>query len=89
MPGNPQAIDSIRLIKHYPEPHTSFLSATRKTTAEAFPDQLYAYLLELVKNPEECILPALLTPEQTAWMVYCRLMEEFGKGELKKNDEPF
>ena len=66
-------VDIIRLFKHRPELHTSFLTSTRELSAMEVRKALYPYMLGLVRDTDSYQVPHFLTPEQTTNVVLRRV----------------
>jgi len=69
--GDTRSFDLIRLLKHAPKPHTSFLNSTRQLTARETKAALFPYLVGLVNHPDLYTVPFGLPAEdvvQRMWV---------------------
>jgi len=67
------SVEIVRLFKHRPELHTSFLSSTRELSVRGVRKALYPYVLGLVKDTGSYQVPHFLTPEQTTKIILERV----------------
>lgn len=69
-----EALDIIRIFKHGPQLHTSFVNSTKDLTAEEVKKTIYPYFLNLCKNPEIYNVPHSTTPEEIAKIIAERVV---------------
>ncbi len=65
-----KALDIIRLIKHQPMPHTSFLEATRTLSVQETRAALFDHLLGMVKKPDLYTISEFIPPKESAAILY-------------------
>ena len=71
-----EELDIIRVFKHWPELHTSFINSTKDLSAEEVKNTLYSYFLDFCRKPEIYAVPHLTTPEEIAKIIVERVVKD-------------